>query len=101
MCACGYVEMNLNIDSIIEKYHRLFAEILIMQSLRSRNSRVSFRQKITDEEMARIRIKARETMDKVIDVFKQLPDQLILVLRYFYSKAIRLRKKATGDVNVG
>lgn len=65
----------------IEKYHRLFAEILIMQSLRSRAGRVSFRQKITKEEMARIQLKARQTMDQVIDVFKQLPDKLILVLR--------------------
>jgi hypothetical protein len=65
----------------IEKYHRLFAEILIMQSLRSRYGKVLFRQKITKEEMERIRLKARETMDKVIDVFKQLPDNLILVLR--------------------
>jgi hypothetical protein len=87
------IENNLSIDSIIEKYHRLFAEILIMQSLRSRSGSVSFRQKITEEEMARIRIKAQETMDKVIDVFKQLPDQLILVLRYFYGKEIRLRRR--------
>ena len=55
-----------------------------MQSLRSRSGSVSFRQKITEEEMERIRIKARETMDKVVDIFKRLPDQLILVLRYFY-----------------
>ncbi|CAF0763225.1 unnamed protein product [Rotaria sordida] len=65
----------------VEKYHRLFAEILIMQSLRSRHGSVSFRQKITKEEMDRIRLKARETMDEVIYVFKQLPDKLILVLR--------------------
>ena len=52
-----------------------------MQSLRSRAGRVSFRQKITKEEMARIQFKARQTMDQVIDVFKQLPDKLILVLR--------------------
>ncbi len=65
----------------LEKYHRLFAEILIMQSLRSRYGSVSFRQKITKEEMARIQLKAREKIDEVIDVFKQLPDKLILVLR--------------------
>jgi hypothetical protein len=52
-----------------------------MQSLRSRHGSVSFRQKITKEEMARIRLKAREKMDEVIHVFKQLPDKLILVLR--------------------
>ena len=67
--------------SYVEKYHRLFAEIFIMQSLRSRYGKILFRQKITKEEMERIRLKARETMDKVIDVFKQLPDNLILVLR--------------------
>ncbi|CAF1922683.1 unnamed protein product [Rotaria magnacalcarata] len=65
----------------IEKYHRLFAEILIMQSLRSRYGSVSFRQKIAKEEMDRIRLKAREKMDEVNHVFKQLPDKLILVLR--------------------
>ncbi len=65
----------------IEKYHRLFAEILIMQSLRSRYGSVSFRQKMTNEEMARIQKAAREKMDEVIVVFKQLPDKLILVLR--------------------
>ena len=69
------------IDSIVEKYHRLFAEILIMQSLRTRSGTVSFRQKITAEEMARIKVKALETMDKVNDVFKSLPRTLILVLR--------------------
>jgi len=85
VCECD--EKNLkHLFDYIEKYHRLFAEILIMQSLRSRDGSVSFRQKITKEEMARIQIKARETMDKVIDVFKQLPDKLILVLRYFYSQ---------------
>ncbi|CAF4365075.1 unnamed protein product [Rotaria sp. Silwood2] len=52
-----------------------------MQSLRSRHGRVSFRQKIKKEEMDRIRLKAREKMDEVIYVFKQLPDKLILVLR--------------------
>ena len=55
-----------------------------MQSLRSRHGSVSFRQKITKEEMARIRIKAREKMDEVVDVFKQLPANVILVLRYFF-----------------
>lgn len=53
-----------------------------MQSLRSRTGRATFRQKITVEEMARIRIKAFETMDKVNELFKQLPRALILVLRF-------------------
>lgn len=52
-----------------------------MQSLRSRHGSVTFRQKITKEEMDRIQVKAREKMDEVIDVFKQLPNKLILVLR--------------------
>ena len=52
-----------------------------MQSLRSRVGSVTFRQVLTQEEMARIQVKARDTMDQVIDVFKQLPDKLILVLR--------------------
>ena len=68
----------------LEKYHRLFAEILIMQSLRSRLGRVSFRQRLTKEELARIQFKARETMNIVIDILKQLPDKLLLVLRYFF-----------------
>jgi hypothetical protein len=67
--------------SCIEQYHRLFAEILIMQSLNSRHGAVSFRQKVTKEEMARTRVKALETMDKVIQVFKQIPNNLILILR--------------------
>lgn len=76
----------------LEKYHRLFAEILIMQSLRSRLGRVSFRQRLTKEELARIQFKARETMDIVIDIFKQLPDKLLLVLRYFF---LSIKKKKT------
>ena len=52
-----------------------------MQSLRSRAGSVRFRQKITEKEMARIKLKAIETMDEVMNVFKQLPSTLILVLR--------------------
>ncbi len=82
MCVCDVKTIQICFLKLyIEKYHRLFAEILIMQSLRSRHGSVSFRQKITKEEMARIRLKAREKMDEVIHVFKQLPDKLILVLR--------------------
>lgn len=61
-----------------------------MQSLRSRSGRATFRQKITVEEMARIRIKAFETMDKVNDLFKQLPKTLILVLRYSFRSLLFL-----------
>jgi hypothetical protein len=68
--------------TLIEKDHRLFAEILIMQSLRSRHGAVTFRQKITTEEMDRIRVKAREKIDEVLNVFRQLPRSLILVFRY-------------------
>lgn len=52
-----------------------------MQSLRSRYGSVSFRQKITKKEMDRVRIKAREKMDDVVFVFKQLSNNLIFVLR--------------------
>ena len=52
-----------------------------MQSLRSRHGSVTFRQKITSEEMDRIRRKAREKLDEVIHVFKQLPRCLLLTLR--------------------
>jgi LPS O-antigen subunit length determinant protein (WzzB/FepE family) len=76
---CSVIESCLN--AYLEQYHRLFAEILIMQSLRTRRGNVSFRQKITEAEMARIRVKAREKMDEVIEVFKQLPKDLILVFR--------------------
>ena len=69
------------LNACLEEYHRLFAEILIMQSLRTRRGNVSFRQKITEAEMARIRVKAREKMDEVIEVFKQMPKDLILVFR--------------------
>ena len=69
------------LNSCLEEYHRMFAEILIMQSLRTRRGNVSFRQKITEAEMARIRVKAREKIDEVIEVFKQIPKDLILVFR--------------------
>lgn len=52
-----------------------------MQSLRSRYGSVTFRQKITSEEMDRIRIKAREKIDEVIFIFKQLPRCFLLTLR--------------------
>ncbi|CAF1292494.1 unnamed protein product [Rotaria sp. Silwood1] len=61
-------------DSIVRTLHDMPRPLLMILS-------VSFRQKITKEEMDRIRLKAREKMDEVIDVFKQLPDTLILVLR--------------------
>ena len=52
-----------------------------MQSLRSRHGSVTFRQKITSEEMDRIRVKAREKIDEVLNIFRQLPRSLILVFR--------------------
>ena len=52
-----------------------------MQSLRSRHGAVTFRQKITSEEMDRIRVKAREKIDEVLNIFRQLPRSLILVFR--------------------
>ncbi|CAF3588152.1 unnamed protein product [Adineta steineri] len=61
-------------DSVLRTIYDMPRPLLMILS-------VSFRQKVTKEEMARIRLKARETMDEVIHVFKQLPDKLILVLR--------------------
>ncbi|CAF3442623.1 unnamed protein product [Rotaria socialis] len=61
-------------DSILRTLYDMPRSLLMILS-------VSFRQKIAKEEMDRIRLKAREKMDEVNHVFKQLPDKLILVLR--------------------